>query len=180
MLLTDQGSFLDRTSVHAQTARVPRITPIHDPVDKRHSDLSFSIDTGGRPSFRVLIARDRALFAPAQAGARNASNFYDSQRDGLLHDDGPPCFFLVPRSVLHAMLPAPRLYYTVIAYEDSNGARAVYGHPPETLATQAPSVAIASNLAGSLSLMFGTPVARLTRVGAGLALSLADEEVGEE
>lgn len=178
MLTLEQNIQATRGPARAMAAGVPRITPIHDPVDKRHSDLAFSIDTGGRPSYRVLIARDRALFAAAQAGARNASNFYDSQRDGLLHDDGPPCFFLVPRSVLHAMLPAPRLYYTVIAYEDSNGARAVYGHPPETLATEAPSVALASDLAGSLSLMFGTPVERLRRVGASLAL--ADEETGED
>lgn len=180
MLTIEEGNLATRRPVRALATGVPRITPIHDPVDKRHCDLSFSIDTGGRQSFRVLITRDRALFSPSQAGARNASNFYDSQRDGLLHDDGPPCFFLVPRSVLHAMLPAPRLYYTVIAYDDSNGARAVYGHPPEKLATEAPSVALASDLAGSLSLMFGTPVTRLLQVTAIQSLNLAEEEVGED
>lgn len=113
MLTIEPGAAL-RT--RALASGVPRMTPLHDPLDKRHSDLSFSVDTGGRPRFRVLVARDRALFAPDQAGARNASNFYDSQREGLLAFDGPPCFYLVPRSALHAMLPAPRLYYTLIAY----------------------------------------------------------------
>jgi hypothetical protein len=180
MLMIEQGSHATRVAVRAQAAGAPRITPIHDPVDKRHSDLSFSIDTGGRPSYRVLIARDRALFAPEQAGARNASNFYDSQREGLHHDDGPPCFYLVPRSVLHAMLPAPRLFYTVIAYDDGNGTTAVYATTPEKLPTEAPSVALASDLVGSLSLMFGTSVTRLTRVGASLAFGLAEEEIGED
>src|SRR5215813_1508581 len=95
-------------------APAPSIKPLHDPVDRRHSDLVFSVQTGGRP-FRILIASERSLFAPDKAGMRNASNFYDSQREGLQHDDGPPCFYLVPRSVLHAMLPAQRLYYTLIA-----------------------------------------------------------------
>lgn len=180
MLMIEQGSHATRVAVRAQGAGVPRITPIHDPVDKRHSDLSFNIDTGGRPSYRVLIARDRALFAPEQAGARNASNFYDSQREGLQHDDGPPCFYLVPRSVLHAMLPAPRLFYTVIAYDDRDGTTAVYAVAPEKLATEAPSVALSSDLVGSLSLMFGTSVTRLTRVGASLAFGLAEEELGED
>lgn len=180
MLMIEQGLKATRASVRAQSAGVPRITPIHDPVDKRHSDLSFTIDTGGRPSFRVLIARERSLFAASEAGARTASNFYDSLRDGLLHDDGPPCFFLVPRSVLHAMLPAPRLYYTVIAYDDSSGTRAVYAHAPESLPTEAPSVTLSSDLAGSLSTMFGTPVARLARVDSSLALGFADEELGED
>lgn len=161
-------------------AGVPRITPIRDLVDKRYSDLSFSIDTGGRPSYRVLIARDRALFAPEQAGARNASNFYDSQREGLQQNDGPPCFYLVPRSVLHAMLPAQRLYYTVIAYEDSDGTRATYAHAPEALATAAPSVNIADELSASLSLMFGTPVNRLLPVGRSAGLAFAADEDGED
>lgn len=180
MLMIEQGSHATRMAVRAQGAGVPRITPIHDPVDKRHSDLSFNIDTGGRPSYRVLIARDRALFAPEQAGARNASNFYDSQREGLQHDDGPPCFYLVPRSVLHAMLPAPRLFYTVIAYDDRDGTTAVYAVAPEKLATEAPSVALSGDLVGSLSLMFGTSVTRLTRVGASLAFGLSDEVLGED
>jgi hypothetical protein len=180
MQMIEQGSHAMRVAVRAQAAGVPRITPIHDPVDKRHSDLSFNIDTGGRPSYRVLIARDRALFAPEQAGARNASNFYDSQHEGLQHDDGPPCFYLVPRSVLHAMLPAPRLFYTVIAYDDRNGTTAVYGMAPERLAAEAPSVVLAGDLVGSLSLMFGTSVARLTRIGGSLAFGLAEEELGED
>jgi hypothetical protein len=72
MLTVEQGAAL---STRALASGVPRLTPLHDPLDKRHSDLSFSVDTGGRPRFRVLIARERALFAPDQAGARNASNF---------------------------------------------------------------------------------------------------------
>jgi hypothetical protein len=107
MLTIEHGAAL-RT--RALAAGVPRITPLHDPLDKRHSDLGFSIDTGGRPRFRVLVARDKALFAPEQAGARNASNFYDSQREGLLAFDGPPCFYLVPRRARSRTARSPPAY----------------------------------------------------------------------
>lgn len=178
-MLTIEHPAADTTT---RAARAPRITPVHDPVERRQGDLVFNVDTGGRPCYRVLIARERSLFAPEQAGARNASNFYDSLRDGLLPDDGPPSLYLVPRAVLHAMLPAARLYYTLIAYEDRGGTQAVYAHPPESLARAAPSVGIASDLtAQSLGLMFGTPVQRLLRVGSsGLAWEQASEEVGED
>lgn len=177
MLSIEPGAAL-RT--RALAAGVPRITPLHDPLDKRHSDLSFSIDTGGRPRFRVLVARDKALFAPEQAGARNASNFYDSQREGLLAFDGPPCFYLVPRSALHPMLPAPRLYYTLIAYADENGGGAAYSQSPESLPREAPSVTIAGGLNGSLGLMFGTPVGMLLRVEPAPVLEQAFDDAGED
>lgn len=160
-------------------ASAPRIKPVHDPVDRRHSDLIFSIEAAGRP-FRVLVARDASLFAAQQAGARNASNFYDSQVEGLQHDDGPPCFYLVPRSALHAMLPAPRLYYTLIAYADGAGGQPVYAHAPESLPREAPFVTLASDLNGALALMFGTPVANLVRLTASLARPEPVEEVGED
>lgn len=177
MLTIEHGAAL-RT--RALASGVPRITPVHDPVDKRHGDLSFNVDTGGRPRFRVLVARDKALFAPEQAGARNASNFYDSQREGLLAFDGPPCFYLVPRSALHPMLPAPRLYYTLIAYADDSGTGAAYSQPPETLPREAPSVTIDSGLNGSLGLMFGTPVGRLLRVEPAPAWEQAFDDSGED
>jgi hypothetical protein len=69
-------------TMQAAAVSAPRIKPVHDPVDRRHSDLVFSVQTGGRP-FRILLARERSLFGADQAGARNASNFYDSQREGL-------------------------------------------------------------------------------------------------
>lgn len=178
-MLTIEHPAADTTT---SAARAPRITPVHDPVERRQGDLVFNVDTGGRPCYRVLIARERSLFAPGQAGARNASNFYDSLREGLQPYDGPPSLYLVPRAVLHAMLPATRLYYTLIAYEDRGGTQAVYAHPPESLVRAAPSVGLASDLgAQSLSLMFGTPVERLLRVGSsGLAWEQASEEVGED
>ncbi|MEJ8836841.1 hypothetical protein [Ramlibacter sp. AN1133] len=178
-MLTIAPGAAPRTRAFA--AGVPRMTPLHDPLDKRHSDLSFSVDTGGRPRFRVLVARDRALFAADQAGARNASNFYDSQGEGLLPFDGPPCFYLVPRSALHAMLPAPRLYYTLIAYAGDDGTGAVYAQAPESLAREAPSVAVDSALTGTLGLMFGTPVGRLLRVeAAAQAWEQAFDDTGED
>ncbi|MBC5784489.1 hypothetical protein H8N03_16190 [Ramlibacter sp. USB13] len=177
MLTIEHGAAL-RT--RALASGVPRITPLHDTLDKRHSDLGFSVDTGGRPRFRVLVARDRALFAPDQAGARNASNFYDSQREGLLAFDGPPCFYLVPRSALHPMLPAPRLYYTLIAYADENGTGATYSQAPESLPREAPSVSVDTGLNGSLGLMFGTPVGLLLRVDAQDARGQAYEDIGED
>jgi hypothetical protein len=165
----------------ASTVAAPSMKPVHDPVDRRHSDLVFSVQAGRRP-FRILLARDRSLFAADQSGARNASNFYDSQREGLQHDDGPPCFYLVPRSVLHAMLPAQRIYYTVVAYADDAGREAIYAQPPESLAREAPYVTLSADLDGALAFMFGTPVANLLRVtGNGLSMpAQAQEEVGED
>lgn len=177
MLTIEHGAAL-RTRALASGA--PRITPLHDTLDKRHSDLGFSVDTGGRPRFRVLVARDRALFAPEQAGARNASNFYDSQREGLLPFDGAPCFYLVPRSALHAMLPTSRLYYTLIAYADENGGGAAYAQAPESLPREAPSVTVDTGLNGALGLMFGTPVGMLLRVDAAPAAELGFEDTGED
>jgi hypothetical protein len=177
MLTIEHGAAL-RT--RALASGVPRITPLHDPLDKRHTDLSFSVDTGGRPRFRVLVAREKALFAADQAGARNASNFYYSQREGLLAFDGPPCFYLVPRSALHPMLPAPRLYYTLIAYADDSGTGAVYSQAPESLPRDAPFVTVATGLNGSLGLMFGTPVGRLLRVEPAQAWEQAFDDTGED
>ena len=163
------------------TVAAPGMKPVHDPVDRRHSDLVFSVQAGRRP-FRILLARDRSLFAADQSGARNASNFYDSQREGLQHDDGPPCFYLVPRSVLHAMLPAQRIYYTIVAYADDAGREAIYAQPPESLAREAPYVTLSADLDGALAFMFGTPVANLLRVtGSGRFMpAQAQEEVGED
>lgn len=177
MLTIEHGAAL---RARALASGVPRITPLHDPLDKRHADLSFSVDTGGRPRFRVLVARDRALFAPEQAGARNASNFYDSQREGLLAFDGPPCFYLVPRSALHPMLPAPRLYYTLIAYADDSGSGAVYSQSPESLPREAPFVTVDTALNGSLGMMFGTPVGMLLRVDSAPAMQQAFDDSGED
>lgn len=170
-----------RTSPVALPPPQPRITPVHDPVERRHGDLSFHVETGGRPCFRVLVARERSLFAPENAGARNGSNFYDSMREGLLPFDGTPCFYLLPRSVLHGLLPAPRLFYTLIAYDDRSGTRAAHAHPPETLAASAPSVRVAPDLTtGSLAFMFGTAVQDLLLVEASSPSMPSIEEEGED
>jgi hypothetical protein len=176
------STFAPAANDPAATPRAPRISPLHEALDRRHSDLSFSIDTGGRPCFRVLVASDRSLFLPENAGARNASNFYDSQSEGLLPFDGAPCFYLLPRSVLHGLMPASRLYYTLVAYEDSGGSSAAYAHEPEALPQEAPSVGVSSReLGNSLSTMFGTPASQLLRVtGTGSAWGQAAEEVGED
>ena len=181
-MLTLERTAPDDAAPAAQ--RLPRITPSHGVLDRRHSDLSFAIDTGGRPMFRVLVARDPALFAAEQASARRTDNFHDSAAQGLQPYDGPPCFYMLPRSVLKALLPAPRLYYTLVAYEDREGTRPVYAQPPATLAGNAPSVAVAADFnVGSLGLMFGTPLERLAGL-AGLHASLgwaqAADEMGED
>ena len=165
----------------AASARAPRIAPCSATLDRQHRDLSFSIDTGGRRFYRVLVAREPGLFTPGQAGARSAANFHDSALHGLQPDDGPPTFYMVPRSVIDAMLPAKRLYYTVIAYEDHDGARAAYALAPSRLAADAPSITVAAELvAGSLGFMFGTHVSHLRGVTGGSAWAIAAEETGED
>lgn len=159
---------------------LPRIQPVHQRVDRRHPDLSFSIDTAGRPYFRVLLAKQPGLFLAAAQRDRNTGNFYDSITEGLLPFDGVPGFYLLPRAALTALLPAPALYFTLVAYDDRDATRAAYAHTPEMLAQAAPSVVIDAELkAGSFGAMFGTPAARLFTWGLAQAAS-AEEDLGED
>lgn len=159
---------------------LPRIQPVHQRVDRRHPDLSFSINTAGRPYFRVLLAKQPGLFLAAAQRDRNTGNFYDSITEGLLPFDGVPGFYLLPRAALTALLPASALYFTLVAYDDRDASRAAYAHTPEMLAQAAPSVVIDADLkAGSFGAMFGTPVARLFTVGMAQAAS-AEEDLGED
>lgn len=158
----------------------PHIASSHPQLDRRHSDLSFSIDTRGKPFYRVLIAKDRGLFHIGRQSERRDDNFYDSIREGLLPFDGTPCFYLVPRAVLRAMLPAPALYFTLVAYRDREATQPAFAHDPDKVHAEAPWVTVAGDYpVGSLASMFGTPVENLFRVGAASAFE-AEEEPGED
>jgi hypothetical protein len=172
----------DKGSLPESTKLPPRITPMPRRLDKRNPDLSFSIDTDGRPFYRVLLTNRAELFDPSNAGQRSERNFFDSMRDGLQPFDGAHSHYLVRRPDLRALLPAQAIFYTVIAYEDQAGQRAAYAIPPEQLARSAPSVAVASDFsAESLGFVLATAVENLTRVGRGLSFG-ADltSEIGED
>src|ERR671935_264080 len=80
--------------------------------------LSFTIQTGGRPYFDVLLATDPSLFDPSNAGRRTPSTFYASHQDGgLTRASDGQASYLVPSAVIRGFagaVPKPgAIYYAV-------------------------------------------------------------------
>lgn len=173
-----------RLDSFSDSSRHPlRISPNVRELNNRRRDLGFSLDSGGLPYLRVLLATDRSLFDPRRAHQRNANNFYDSMSEGMLPYDGPHTYYLVPRAVLRSLQPARTIYYTFIAYEDAYGQRPSYCIPPEELPIQARSISVAADFQPqSLGFMLGTPVEKLTRLSAtvGPHSEPAPEETGKD
>src|SRR5438105_9404913 len=96
-----------------------RITPTRRRIDNRFPSLGFTVDTGGRPFFEVLLATDATLFDPANAARRTHANFYSSRHDsGLIPASEATHPYLVPSAVLRGFGGAPSrsraIYYTLI------------------------------------------------------------------
>lgn len=151
-------------------AHLVQIAPNRRSVDDKFPILGFTIQTGRLPFFEVLLTTDRELFAPGNAGRRNANNFYASRQDsGLIRADGAEAIYLAPPAVLRGFAQAhPRptaIYYTLIAYRDASGAGPVFAHAPERLAAEAPSVGLAADFTGqTLSTLLGIPIEHLKPV----------------
>jgi hypothetical protein len=149
----------------------PSIVSNRRQIDNRFPVVAFTVRSGGRPFFEVLLTTDRSLFDPAQRDRRTESNFYSSRQDGGLTPAlGSEAVYLVPAAVLRRFAesePRPReLYYTVVAYETANGDGAAFAQPPERLVENAPSVSIASGFTGhTLAAVLSVPSSKLTRVG---------------
>jgi len=147
----------------------PRITANRRQLDNRFPSLGFSVDTGGRPYFEVLLATDSTLFDPANASRRAAANFYSSRHEGGLLPAAQAAHpFLVPAAVIRGFASAtPRpsaIYYTLVAYQDKDGAGPSFPVDPTTLATHAPSVGLARDFTGTtLATVLGISVEKLQR-----------------
>jgi len=152
------------------TGQPVKITPNRRSIDDKLPVLGFTVQTGGLPFFEVLLTTDRSLFAPANAGKRNAGNFYVSRQDsGLIRATGPEAVYLAPPAVLCAFAKAePRpsaIYYTLIAYRSEDGSGPVFAQSPESLFIDAPSVTIAPGFSGqTLSRVLGVPARDLKPV----------------
>ncbi|HEY7036580.1 MAG TPA: hypothetical protein VH482_34950 [Thermomicrobiales bacterium] len=159
----------------------PQITPNMRTIDNRFPCLGFTVLTGGLPYFEVLATTDRSLFDPANAGRRSPGTFYTSRQEGgLTPATGPATTYLLPAATLRGFADAvPRptaIYYTLIAYAGADATGPVFAQPPETLATDAPAVAVSADFrAQTLSHVMGISVERLRRLATGLDESPSDE-----
>ncbi len=153
-----------------ETGQPVKITPNRYSIDNKFPVLGFTVQTGGLPFFEVLLTTDRSLFAPANAGKRNAGNFYASRQDsGLIRATGPEAVYLAPPAVLFAFAKAePRpsaIYYTMIAYRSEDGSGPVFAQSPDSLSMDAPSVSIGAGFTGqTLSRVLGIPAGDLKPV----------------
>jgi hypothetical protein len=148
----------------------PQITPNRYSLDNHFPQLAFTIYTGDKPYYEVLLTSNQALFDTQQSTARSPANFYPARPEDrrLQPAMGGSAVFIVPQAVLHAFVSAtPRpqaIYYTVVAYTDATGAQPTFAQPPETLTSNAPSVSLSSDFrAETLSTVLGIPITKLRR-----------------
>ena len=95
-------------------------------LSNEYPSAGFTIYTGGKPFFEVIVAAEPRLFDPANELKRNARNYYAGRGEhGLLPTSGGEAVYLLPTPALNALLsgsPRPRLlYYLVVAYQDAQG-----------------------------------------------------------
>jgi hypothetical protein len=161
---------LDHRSYAADVAPPPRdiirVTPTRKFIDKRFPTLGFTVDTGGRPFFEVLLTTDRALFDAANAARRTPATFYASrEHSGLIRAGDEPAVYLVPNAVIQRFAGAREIFYTAACYESAQGQDPAYAIQPAQLPREAPSVGVASDFHGrSLAASFAIPVEALLRV----------------
>jgi hypothetical protein len=155
----------------------PRITASRGQIDNRFPGLNFNVDTGGHAFYEVLLATDSQLFDPAKAGMRTPANFYSSRQSGGLIPAAEAVHpFFVPSAVLCGFgqaVPRPNaIFYTLIAYDDKEGANPTFAQPPASLSTAAPSVSISRDFTGAtLATVLAVSVDKLQRVGTSQAPS---------
>lgn len=164
------------TPAPVQAGAPPQIVPNRRRLDNHFPVLAFNIRTLGRPWFEVLLATDRTLFAPDNAGRRSPANFYASrEHGGLLRADTEDVAYVVPASVLLRFVEArPRpaaIYYTVAGYPAPD-VPPILSQPPETLVQTAPSVAIGADFAAhTVTAVLGIPTEKLRRIEAAQPLA---------
>jgi hypothetical protein len=155
------------------------IIPNRRQIDNKFPVLGFTVKTGGLPFYEIIVTTEKGLFAPPNATGRSAANFFSSRQTSnqLQRAEAGDTVYMVPASVLNAFAqgsPKPSaIYYALIAYADEQGGGARFAQPPETLASDAPSVELAPSFTGqTLSKVLGIncdSLRRVESVGAGFA-----------
>lgn len=169
------GSAIAQMPSAGQLTYTPRITASSRRIENRFPGLSFNVDTGGHAFYEVLLATDSQLFEPAKASMRSPANFYSSRQSGGLIPAAETVHpFFVPSAVLRGFgqaVPRPNaIFYTVIAYDDGDGANPAFAQPPSLLSTAAPSVSISRDFTGAtLATVLAVSVDKLQRVGSSQA-----------
>ena len=149
----------------------PRIMASRRQIDNRFPTLGFNVDTGGHAFYEVLLATDSQLFDPAKAGMRTPANFYSSRQSGGLMSAAESVHpYFVPSAVLHGFgqaVPRPNsIFYTVIAYDDKDGANPSFAQPPASLSTTTPHEWHLRDFTGAtLATVLAVSVDKLQRVG---------------
>jgi hypothetical protein len=162
MTTFDYLSHAAESSVMARTA--VRITPTRRQIDNRFPVLGFTVDSGGRPFFEVLLATDRTLFDPANASRRTPASFYASrEHSGLIRCGSEAAVYLVPGAVMQRFIGAREIFYTAAGYETAQGEAPSFALPAEQLAHQAPSISVSADFAGR-TMASGFSVENLLRV----------------
>jgi hypothetical protein len=161
-----------RSLTAPQAAGSVTISPSRNEVRRADPALSFQVSAPGTCAFDVIVATDASLFDPANVHRRTPKNFRSSRQDfqgeAIETEVG---FYLLPRAFLRDVVsvePKPtRLYYIAVAYDDPSAREGRYSVPVEAMATSAPFVSIASDLAAAnLSKVLGVAIDRLGTVSA--------------
>ena len=163
-----------RPSPRAFAAAAAQVTVSPSRTEVRRADpsLSFRVVAPGARGFDVIVTTEPALFDPANAHRRTPKNFRSSRQDfGGEVIEIETGFYLLPRAFLRDLMsldPKPtRLYYIAVAYDDPAARQGRYSVMPEAMASQAPFVGLAADLAAAnLSRMLGVAVDRLGAVNA--------------
>lgn len=148
----------------------PDIRPNRTQLDNRFPVLAFTVYTGGRGYYEVLLTTDRGLFAANRATDRRPDNWYSSRQDGgLSATAGGSGVYVVPTAVLRGFAEAhPRpsaVYYAVAAYTSADGNSPAFSLAPEALPADAPSVSLGGGFrAQTLASVMGVATDMLRRV----------------
>lgn len=142
----------------------PSIRANSHQLDDRFPVLGFTVNSGGKRYYEVLLATDPRLFHPSEAHQRSRSNFYSSRQDsGLIAADSE--LYTAPSSVLQQFAGASAIYYTVLGYDNPQLEGAEPAADPELLAQQAPSVTLSAGFSGrTLARVLGVAASDLRRV----------------
>jgi hypothetical protein len=160
-----------------------RIRPNRNRLDSRFRSLGFTVFTGGKPFFEVILATDKKVFDPANLSARSKNNYYSSRQDsGLLRSTGPNDLYLVPGAALSALtqMQPTEIFFTVAAYSSSDGKDAEYAIPIAQLVKNAPSVAVARDFSRrGVEQVMGISFDKLRRFHGGTPITAAGYSLSE-
>ena len=172
MMPSPRPAFRPSPRAFAAAAAQVTVSPSRTEVRRADPSLSFRVVAPGARGFDVIVTTEPALFDPANAHRRTPKNFRSSRQDfGGEVIEIETGFYLLPRAFLRDLMsldPKPtRLYYIAVAYNDPAARQGRYSVMPEAMASQAPFVGLAADLAAAnLSRMLGVAVDRLGAVNA--------------